>query len=70
VFQRVTQEISLLHRMVGMALMGEPMLQSSKNNKRKAIGGRAFDGQIALFLYTPEALLAHAVGGRLAADQA
>ncbi|KAJ5793512.1 hypothetical protein N7457_000111 [Penicillium paradoxum] len=62
---------SLLHRMVGMTLLREPMLQrNSKNNKRKTVDGEAFNGQIAQFLYTAEALLAHAVGERLPTDQA
>ena len=41
-------ESSLLHRMVGMTLLREPMLQSnSKNNKRKIVDGEAFNSQIS-----------------------
>lgn len=39
--------------------------KNSKSLKRKMVDGEDFNGQISQFLYTAEALLAHAVGERL-----
>lgn len=44
--------------------------KNSKNLKRKMVDGEDFNGQISQFLYTAEALLAHAVGERLPAERA